>query len=161
MMIVFSQAILLNIKGQKGYVKGWRRIPHWPHWILMVGRQKWIIEGNNECVMTGNNIKYKGTKRVCEVLKKNTTLTSLNLGREEEIKVRGKCKWNMWAVIEWQTMRLDLKEKKQWVKCSKWTLHWHHWIWVVNIKGKSEIKREIMIIIYRELDWSWRSTSIE
>ena len=38
--------------------------------------------------MTDNSIAAEGIKAMCEMLKVNTTLTSLNLGSEEERKQR-------------------------------------------------------------------------
>ena len=40
--------------------------------------------------MTDNEIRDEGTKALSEMLKKNTTLTKLNLKSEEEKRGRGK-----------------------------------------------------------------------
>ena len=45
--------------------------------------------------MTGNEIGDEGAKTMCEMLKVNTTLTSLNLGSEEERNARRERKRRM------------------------------------------------------------------
>ena len=60
--------------------------------------------------MTVNEISDEGTKALSDALKVNTTVTSLNLKCEEERKRKEK---NIGIMIEWQGMKLELKEQKQ------------------------------------------------
>ena len=62
--------------------------------------------------MTGNEIGVEGAKALSEMLKVNTTLTSLNLLGEEEER-REKRKKRREKKNERQAMRLELKEQMQ------------------------------------------------
>ena len=78
------------------------------------GKDKWT---------TGNKISVEGAKALSTMLQANTTLTSLNLRSKKEEEKR---KNNKEMIFKKQIIRLELKEQHWWVKCFKWTPHWHH-----------------------------------
>ena len=73
-----------------------------------------------------------------EMLKTNTTLTSLNLECDEKGR---KIKRNREMKNDLQIMLLEMKEQNQWLKCWRQTKHWHHLTWNVRKKGKWERER--------------------
>ena len=90
-----------NLEAQNGW--SFLKLSKWTrpslNWIWMVRKNdnmKKEKNKRNEGWVTGNTIGTEGAKSMSEMLKTNTTLTSLNLGSEEEWKrERERKKWRM------------------------------------------------------------------
>ena len=73
----------------------------------------------------GKMIGQTGTRMISEALKCNSTLTTLELSRDEKWTVR-------WVEVfkEYiQGMQLETREQECWVRHWNATVHWQRWIW--------------------------------
>lgn len=80
---------------------------------------------------TGKKVQGEDVAASSELLKANTTLTSLCLISK---KTKRKEKTKNQRRIGLQPMRLEMREQKKWARSWKWTQHWRNLIWEVRIK---------------------------
>jgi len=69
---------------------------------------------NNECDLTDNDLGEEQARMISEILKRNSTLTKLNLARDYNWKLSERIKWN-----EHEQTTISATKERGW-----WAKHW-------------------------------------
>ena len=113
--------------------------------------------------MTENQIGDEGMKSLSEMLKLNTTITTLSL--DSEWQKKRNTKWMDLHDVFWfgfQTMGLETKGQKHLVIHSRQTQSWKHCLLKVGfVSSHFDIKHNSPQHNHRQQDWWWRSEIIE